>query len=76
MANKITFGLIARALPMLSVQCDRCGRHGHYRVDKLIEKYGADSDVGPFQRDLTEDCAQKNDPDTLSVSALRSFLSS
>jgi hypothetical protein len=30
----------ATQLRMLRVTCEKCGRFGQYRVDKLIEKYG------------------------------------
>ena len=58
----VTLGEIAETLTMLTVQCDRCGRRGRYRVDKLIAKYGAGASVTPFQNDLTKDCPEKNDP--------------
>ena len=62
MSNAITWGYIARHLPMITVQCDRCGRRGRYSTAKLIVTYGADATVQGFQRDLTKDCPQKNDP--------------
>ena len=43
----ITFGEIAETLSMLNVVCDRCGRRGRYRLDKLIAKYGAGSQAAP-----------------------------
>jgi|KBSMisStaDraftv2_1062788.scaffolds.fasta_scaffold330900_1 hypothetical protein len=67
----ITFGEIAETLSMLNVVCDRCGRRGRYRLDKLIAKYGAGSHVQPLQEDLTKDCPEKHDPDTHSASARR-----
>src|SRR6185437_16294769 len=56
-----TLGYIAEHLLMLNVHCDRCGRHGRYRTAKLVEKYGADANVQPFQEDLTRDCPHKHD---------------
>jgi hypothetical protein len=32
----------ATQLRMLRVTCEKCGRFGQYRVDKLIEKHGPD----------------------------------
>jgi len=58
----ITFGEIADTLTMLNVICDRCGRRGRYRLDKLIVKCGAGSHVQPLQDDLTRDCPHKNEP--------------
>lgn len=46
---------------MLRVACDRCGRSGRYRTDKLFAKYGADATVQPFQEDITRDCPRRHD---------------
>jgi hypothetical protein len=61
-SGAITFGEIAEHLPMITVQCDRCGRHGRYRADILIAKYGAGASTTPLQNDLTKDRPEKNDP--------------
>ena len=58
-SNPITWGYIARHLPMITVHCDRCGRTGRYRTDKLLARYG-DNDIGGFQRDITANC-ERND---------------
>jgi hypothetical protein len=58
----ISFGEIAAKLPMLRVECSRCGRRGRYRTDKLIERYGADSSIEPWQQDLVRDCPRNGDP--------------
>jgi hypothetical protein len=39
----------------------RCGRHGRYRTDKLLAKYGPDETLQPFQEELTRDCPHKRD---------------
>jgi hypothetical protein len=57
----VNLGYIARHLAMLNVQCDRCGRKGRYRTDKLLAKYGAESSREEFQNDLTRDCPGKKD---------------
>ena len=36
----ITFRDIADKLAVLRVTCDKCGRSGQYRVDRLIMRYG------------------------------------
>lgn len=59
--NYISLGEIAEHLPMLNVQCARCGRHGRYSTDKLVAKYGADATVQPFQEDITKDCPRWQD---------------
>jgi hypothetical protein len=58
----VTIGYIAEHLTMLGVQCDRCGRKGRYRTDKLLQEYGPESTLQPFQEKLTADCPHKNDP--------------
>ena len=58
----LSIGEIAEHLPMLTVQCDRCGRHGRYNTAQLVEKYGAAATVQPFQDDLTRNCPEKHDP--------------
>lgn len=58
----VTLGEIAERLPMLWVQCDRCGRAAKYRTDKLVAKYGADASIEPFQNDITRDCPKRQDP--------------
>jgi hypothetical protein len=39
----ITFSDLAGRLKVLRVDCDRCGRHGRYLVDKLIYDHGPDA---------------------------------
>jgi len=35
----ITLGEIAETLPLLNVQCDRCGWHGPYSTAKQVERF-------------------------------------
>jgi hypothetical protein len=49
----ITLGYIAEHLPMLNIQCDRCGRHGRYSTDASVQ---------PPQEDITRNCPGKHDP--------------
>jgi len=58
----IPLGDIAAKLTLLRVQCDRCGRAGQYRTDRLVARYGADESIGPFQDDITRDCPRRRDP--------------
>jgi hypothetical protein len=46
----ITFRDIAGKLTVLRITCDKCGRSGQYRVDRLIMRYGIDAKV--FCEDL------------------------
>lgn len=57
----VTLSEIAARLPMLRVRCDRCGREGKYRTDKLVAKYGADASIEPFQNEITQDCPKRHD---------------
>jgi hypothetical protein len=62
MAKENKLGHIAKHLPMLRVECDRCGRKGRYHTDKLVAKYGAVATLQPLQEELTKDCPHKRDP--------------
>jgi hypothetical protein len=39
----IIFGDIVGKLDVITVECDKCGRFGQYRVDRLIMRYGLDA---------------------------------
>ena len=56
----ITFSDLVGRLKVLRVDCDRCGRHGRYLVDKLIYDHGADAKLSEWFSKLTKDCPQKN----------------
>jgi hypothetical protein len=60
----LSIGEIAEHLPMLTVQCDRCGRAGRYSTAKLVEQYGAEATVQPFEDDLTRDARISMTQDT------------
>jgi hypothetical protein len=40
-------------------QCDKCGRAGRYRVDRLIERYGIDAKSFDWSDEITADCPRK-----------------
>ena len=58
----ITFSDLVGRLTVLRVDCDRCGRHGRYLVDKLVYDHGADAKLTEWFSNLTEDCPQKKEP--------------
>jgi hypothetical protein len=58
----ISLGEIAAKLPMLRIECDRCGRKGQYLTAKLVETYGADASIEPLQQYVTRDCPKRRDP--------------
>ena len=39
----IIFRDLVGKLEVLRLECDKCGRHGRYRLDRLIEQYGIDA---------------------------------
>ena len=39
----IIFRDLVGNLDVLNVECDKCGRRGRYRLDRLIEQYGIDA---------------------------------
>ena len=39
----IIFRALIGKLDVLTVECDKCGRSGQYRVDRLIMRYGIDA---------------------------------
>jgi hypothetical protein len=40
-----------------SVECEKCGRRGRYRLDRLIEQYGIDAKL--FEWEPEADCPRK-----------------
>ena len=47
---------------MLRVTCDKCGRSGHYRVDRLIIRYGIDAKLFAWSDEIKADCPRKQAP--------------
>ena len=41
------------------VTCDKCGRSGQYRVDRLIMRYGIDEKLFAWSDEITADCPRK-----------------
>ena len=52
----ITFRDIFDKLDVITVQCDKCGRFGQYRVDRLIMRYGIDAKLFDWSDEITADC--------------------
>ena len=57
----VSLGEIAAKLRVLRIECDRCGRFGRYRTDKLVARYGGDASIEPLQDDITADCPRRRD---------------
>jgi hypothetical protein len=47
-----------------------CGRHGHYNVDRLLEKLGRHARLTDFLRELARDCPRKLNPVSCAPAAL------
>jgi hypothetical protein len=52
----ITFRNIVGKLTVLHITCDKCGRSGQYRVDRLIMRYGIDAKLFDWSDEITADC--------------------
>jgi hypothetical protein len=55
----ITFRDIVGKLHVLRITCDKCGRSGQYRVDRLILRYGIDAKLFTWSDEITADCPRK-----------------
>jgi hypothetical protein len=53
----IIFRDLVGKLEVLRLECDKCGRHGRYRLDRLIEQYGIDAKL--FDWEPEPDCPRK-----------------
>jgi len=47
---------IVGKLTVLRINCDKCGRSGQYRVDRLIMRYGIDAKLLDGSDEITADC--------------------
>jgi hypothetical protein len=57
--SAITFRDIVGKLTVLRITCDKCGRSGQYRVDRLIMRYGIDAKLFDWSDEITADCPRK-----------------
>ena len=57
-----SFAEIAAKTAVLDVACARCPRRGRYRLDRLIEQFGADAGVRTFVPYLIADCPRATLP--------------
>jgi hypothetical protein len=49
-------------LDVLNVACDKCGRSGRYRVDRLVQQLGRDAKLTNWLSNLTADCPRRLKP--------------
>jgi hypothetical protein len=55
----ITFRDIVGKPTVMRIACDKCGRSGQYRVDRLIMGYGIDAKLFDWLDEITADCPRK-----------------
>jgi hypothetical protein len=55
----IIFRDLVGKLDVLNVECEKCGRRGRYRLDRLIERYGLDAKLFDWSDEITADCPRK-----------------
>jgi hypothetical protein len=59
----ITFRNIVGKLTVLRITCDKCGRSGQYRVDRLIMRYGIDAKLFDWSDEIMNDQCGARCPD-------------
>jgi hypothetical protein len=47
-----SLGETAAKLNMVRLRCDKCGRRGQYRVNKLLERFGPDIAMPDLRHEL------------------------
>jgi hypothetical protein len=45
---------------VLRIICDKCGRSGQYRLDRLIMRYGIDAKLFDWSDEITADFPRKH----------------
>jgi hypothetical protein len=55
----IIFRDIVGKLTVLRITCDKCGRSGQYRVERLIIRYGIDAKLFDWSDEITADCPRR-----------------
>jgi hypothetical protein len=55
----IIFRDLIGKLTVLRIECEKCGRSGQYRLDRLILRYGIDAKLFDWFDEITVDCPRK-----------------
>jgi hypothetical protein len=58
--GSFSLGEAAAQLNMLRLRCDKCGRSGQYRIDKLLDRYGPDIALPDLRHELAQ-CPHRQD---------------
>ncbi len=59
MPGALTLADVAGLTEHLAIACNRCGRAGRYRLDRLIWRHGANFAVPALLRLLSADCPKR-----------------
>src|SRR5262249_28202552 len=62
-----SLGEIATQFNMVRLRCDKCGRRGQYRVDKLLKQYGPDIPMPDLRHELAQCPHRRNMSDPRQV---------
>jgi len=55
----VTLGQAARHVAMLTLACNRCGRHGRLSVARLLAEWGEHMALADISDDTTASCPQR-----------------
>jgi hypothetical protein len=55
----IIFRDLVGKLTVLRVECEKCGRSGQYRLDRLIVRNGIEATLLGWSDEITADCPRK-----------------
>jgi hypothetical protein len=65
----IIFRDIVGKLTVPRITCDKCGRSGQYRLDRLIMRYSIDAKLFDWFDEITADCPRGSAPGIFATSA-------
>jgi len=71
MRGAVTLGDLRGRLAMLSVECEKCGRAGRYRLAGLIAAHGEDTSLPDLASSLAKSCEQPSSSGSLSYCPIR-----
>lgn len=54
--GSLTVSDLVGKIDTLTVTCAKCGRHGRYQVDRLLEELGPDGRLTEWRAQLMADC--------------------
>lgn len=71
MRGAVTLGDLRGRLAVLSVECEKCGRTGRYRLAGLIEAHGKDTSLPDLASFLAKRCEQPSSSPSLGHCPIR-----